>query len=60
MICGEKVRADLPLSWKKSFCMGVVIPSVNRYFTDCDKDTLCDKCKELVNQPKEFSANLND
>ena len=27
---------------------------------DCKKDILCDGCDELVNQKKEFSANLNE
>ena len=26
----------------------------------CKKDILCDICDELVNQKKEFSANLNE
>ena len=26
----------------------------------CTKDILCDGCDKLVNQNKEFSANLND
>ena len=26
----------------------------------CKKDILCDICDELVNQRKEFSANLNE
>ena len=26
----------------------------------CDRDNLCDDCDKLVNQRKEFSANLNE
>ena len=57
MMNGEKVIANLPLSCKTSFSMGVVIPSTNRYCSDCDEASLCDK---LVNQTKEFAANLNE
>ena len=28
--------------------------------SDCSKDVLCDNCDILVNQNKEFSANLNE
>ena len=48
MIDGEKVKAGLPLGWIKSFSMGVVVLSAKRLCTDCDKDTLCDKCN-LIN-----------
>ena len=44
------------MSCKTSFSKGV-IPSTNRYCSDCDKDSLCDK---LVKQTKEFAANLNE
>ena len=44
-IDGEKVKADLPPIWEKSFTMGVLLPSANRYCNDCDKDARCDKCK---------------
>ena len=27
---------------------------------ECKKDILCDDCDKLVNQNKEFSANLNE
>ena len=29
-----------------------------RNCSDCKKDNLCDECDKLVNQRKEFSANL--
>ena len=28
--------------------------------TDCKIDSLCDRCDNVVNQRKEFSANLNE
>ena len=31
-----------------------------RYCTECKKDILCESCDKLVNQNKEFSANLNE
>ena len=45
---------------KKSFSQGVVIPHKMRDCHYCKKDILCDTCDELVNQRKEFSANLNE
>ena len=52
--------AKVPLSWKKSFSQGVVIPHKTRNCHYCKKGILCDICDELVNQRKEFSANLNE
>ena len=60
MADGDNLIAKVPLSWKKSFSQGVVIPHKMRYCTDCKNDSLCDSCDELVNQKKEFSANLNE
>ena len=31
-----------------------------RYCTDCKNYSPCDSCDKLVNQKKEFSANLNE
>ena len=59
MFEGDKLIAKLPLSWKKSFSHGVVIPHKRRNCNKCSKDVLCDDCDNLVNQNKEFSANLN-
>ena len=56
---GGNLIAKVPLSWKKSFSEGVVIPHKMRNCTDCEKDILCDNCDKLFNQEKEFSANLN-
>ena len=55
---GDNLIAKVPLSWKKSFSMGVVIPHKKRNCNKCTKDQLCDGCNILVNQRKEFSANL--
>ena len=60
MADGGNLIAKVPLSWKKSFSQGVIIPHKLRNCTDCKKDVLCDNCDELVNQKKEFSANLNE
>ena len=60
MFNGDKLVAKVPLSWKKSFSMGVAIPHKMKNCTECEKDILCDSCDILVNQNKEFSANLNE
>ena len=57
---GGKIKAEAPLSWKKSFSQGVVISHKMRNCTDCQKEILCDGCDKLVNQKKENSANLNE
>ena len=58
MADGGKLIAKVPLTWKKSFSQGVVIPHKMRNCVDCKKDILCDNCDKLVNQRKEFSAKL--
>ena len=60
MFGGDKLVAKVPLSWKKSFSQGVVIPHKKRNCSNCTKDILCDDCDNLINQKKEFSANLNE
>ena len=60
MADGDKLVAKVPLSWKKSFNMGAVIPHKIRNCNKCSKDVLCDDCDKLVSQNKEFSANLNE
>ena len=57
MFEGDKLIAKPPLSWNKSFTMGVVIPHKLRNCKKCTKNLLCDGCDKLVNQNKEFSAN---
>ena len=60
MADGDNLIAKVPLSWKKSFSQGVVIPHQMRNCSDCRKDILCGECDKLVIQRKEFSANLNE
>ena len=60
MADGHNLIAKVPLSWKKSFSQGVVLPHKMRNCSDCKKDILCDSCDNIVNQRKEFSANLNE
>ena len=57
---GGKLIAKDPLSWKKSFSHGVVVPHKMKNCNGCKKHILCEGCDKLVNQRKEFSANLND
>ena len=56
---GELI-AKVPLSWRKTFSQGVVNPHEKRNCSKCTKDNLCDGCDKIVNQTKEFSANLNE
>ena len=60
MADGVNLIARVPFSWKKTFSQGVFIPHKMRFCTDCKIDSLCDGCDKLVNQNKEFSANLNE
>ena len=60
MFLGDKLIAEVPLSWKKSFSYGVRIPLILRNCDNCDKDILCAFCDKLVNQRKKFSAFLNE
>ena len=57
---GDKLIAKLPLSWKKSFSQGVLIPHKMKNYGKCKKNIPCENCDKLVNQKKEFSANLNE
>ena len=60
MFNGVKLVAKVPLSWKTSLIMGVVIPHKLKNCNKCVKDVLCDECDKLVIQNKKFSANLNE
>ena len=60
MADGDELTAKVPLSWKKSTSQGVVIPHKMGKCGDCKKDILCDKCDKVINQKKNFSANLNE
>ena len=53
MARGDKLIAKIPLSWKKSFSHGVVIPHKMKNCSKCTKDILCENCDKLVNQTNE-------
>ena len=46
----DKMIAKVPLSWKNSFSMGVVIPQKVRNCDKCSKDVFCDRCDKLLNR----------
>ena len=60
MIKGEKISAMLPRSWKKSFDNGIIIPAKMRFCNECNVKRVCNKCKNQINENKEFEANLNE
>ena len=60
MADGDNLIAEVPLSSKKSFSQGVIIPHKMRNCSECKKDVLCESCDNLVNQKKDFWANLNE
>ena len=60
MFNGDKLIAKVPLSGKKSFSQGVIIPHKMRNCSDCKKEILHETLDNLVNQKKGFSANLNE
>ena len=56
---GKKISAMLPKSWKKSFDNGIIIPAKMRFCDGCNDKKTCNKCNNLINENKEFEANLN-
>ena len=60
MYGGDKIFSEVPLSWKRPFNMGVVIPHKLRKCVECKKNIPCENCFKLINQKKEFSVNLNE
>ena len=60
MIKGEKISAMLPRSWKKSFNSGIIIPVKMRFCNESNDRKVCEKCNNLINENKEFEANLNE
>ena len=60
MFNGDKLAGKVSLSWKKSFSQGVVVPHKMNNCGDCKKDIVCDNFDKLVNQTKQFFANLNE
>ena len=59
MLKGNTIKAKLPLSWKRSFESGIIIPKKLRYCTECHENINCDDCDKKINQIKEFSPNFN-
>ena len=59
MLKGKKTTAMLPRSWKKSFNNGIIIPTKMRQCNECKDGKLCATCNNLINENKEFEANLN-
>ena len=49
----------LPKSWKKSFNSGVDIPAKMRFCNECNGNIICNRCKNQMNESKDFEANLN-
>ena len=54
----KKITAMLPRSWKKSFNNGVIIPTKMRQCNVCKDGILCTTCNNIINENKEFEANL--
>ena len=51
---GDKLIAKVPLSWKKSLNMGVVIPHKMGKCGECKKDILCENSDKLVIKIESF------
>ena len=60
MAGGGKLIAKVPRSWKNSFSQGVLTTHKKKNCYECKENILCDNCDKLVNQKKDFSANLNE
>ena len=60
MFKGDKLIAKVPLSWRKSFRMGVVIPQKMRKGNKSTINLSCGGCDKLLNQSKDFSASLKE
>ena len=48
----DKLIAKVPVSWEKSFSMGVVFPHKLKKCNKSVKCILCDGCDKLINQKK--------
>ena len=59
MLEGKKLSAMLARSWKKSFNNGIMVPTNMRQCNECKDGILCTTCSNLINENKEFEANLN-
>ena len=58
MIEGKGVSALLPKGWKKLFDSGIIIPTRMRFCNECNDKKICNKCKNQINEKKDFEANL--
>ena len=58
MLDGKKISAMLPISWKKPFNNGIVIPTKMRHCNACKYGILCVTCNNQINENTEFEANL--
>ena len=56
---GKTVSGSFPLSWKKSFETGVVIPTRDMFCNKCGEN-ICEECESKTKQYKEYEANLNE
>ena len=56
---GKDVEGKFPLSWKKSFDSGVIIPTKTRNCNECNDNELCEDCDLKIRQKKKFQHNLN-
>ena len=59
MIDGKKISAILPISKKKLFNSGVIVPTKIRFFTECNKDKYCDRCDNQITENEKFEDNMN-
>ena len=57
---GNKISSIVPLSWKKSFNTGVVIPNKARFFSICQGNMICNTCNNQINQAKDYKLNINE
>ena len=60
MIEGKKISALLPRLWRKSFEIGIIIPTKMRFCNESSTEKTCDKCNNNIIENKEFEANLNE
>ena len=57
MLDCKKISAMLPISWKKSFNIGIVIPVEKRRCNERKGEILCDDCNNQINE-KKFRSEL--
>ena len=55
---GKPVEGKFPLSWKKSFDSGFIIPCKTRDCDSCNGNELCEECDSKVRQNKKFQHNI--